>query len=269
MTGPFEIRDITDLAGCRGVVRVQEDVWGRDGELVPASLLIASVKRGGILIGAFGASDIAGFVWSMPALRDGALTHWSHMMAVRPAARGHDLGARLKLAQRERALAAGIDLVEWTFDPLQARNAALNFTRLGAISTEYVVDAYGAMHGPLNAGTPTDRLIAEWWIRKPHVERRLAARRLVARSAELRDAPSAIAIGPDGLPGRVDRELDARRVLIPVPADFTTLQQRDVHAAMAWRLAVRKAFVAYFARGYRAVDFSSAYVLADQNLQKE
>jgi predicted GNAT superfamily acetyltransferase len=264
----FEIRDVTDLEGCREVVRIEEDVWGRDGEIVPSSLLIASVKRGGILLGAFDGRAIAGFVWSMPAWRDGALTQWSHMMAVRPGARGHDLGARLKLAQRDRAIARGIELIEWTFDPLQARNAALNFVRLGAISTEYIVDAYGAMAGPLTAGTPTDRLVAEWWLRRPHVERRLSSGSLVAKSAELRDAPMAIAIGSNRRPGPVRRDLDTRRVLIPVPADFTTLQQHDAEIAMAWRLAVRDAFVSYFARTYRAVEFladatgAGAYVLA-------
>ena len=164
---PFEIRDVTDLAGCRAVVDVENEVWGQDSEVVPASLLVASIKRGGILIGAWDGSRLVGFVWSMPGVRQGQLTHWSHMLGVRPEARGQGLGESLKRAQSERAIAAGCDLIEWTFDPLQAANAHLNLASLGCIASEYRVNTYGEMSGPLHRGTPTDRLVAEWWIRHP------------------------------------------------------------------------------------------------------
>jgi predicted GNAT superfamily acetyltransferase len=118
------------------------------------------------------------------------------------------------------------------------------------------------MAGPLTAGTPTDRLVAEWWIRRPHVERRLSSGALIAKSAELRDVPLAIAVSSDEEPGSVDPDLTDRRVLIPVPTDFTTMQQREPDQAMRWRHAVREAFLAYLPRGYRAVDFSGAYLLA-------
>src|SRR5262245_26800504 len=163
---PFEIRDVADLAGCRAVVDVQIEVWGRDAETVPASLLVASIKRGGILIGAWDDSRLVGFVWSMPGIRNGQPTHWSHMLGVRPEARGEGLGVQLKRAQRDQALAAGVELIEWTFDPLQAVNAHLNLSVLGCESSEYRVNTYGEMSGPLHRGTPTDRLVAEWWLRR-------------------------------------------------------------------------------------------------------
>jgi len=256
----IRIADITDVAGCRAVVALQEAVWGRDGEIVPASLLVVSAKRGGILLGAYEGDDLAGFVWSMPGWRDGLATHWSHMLAVRPAARGAGLGERLKLAQRERALQAGVELIEWTFDPLQAPNAHLNLHVLGCTAAEYRADAYGPMAGPLTAGTPTDRLVAEWRLREAHVARRLGARRargLVARDRGVLEAPPAIDVRRDGdwlVCGDVHVH-DARRVLLPVPARFTEMQQQATPAALAWRLAARQAFEAYFSRGYRAVDF--------------
>jgi predicted GNAT superfamily acetyltransferase len=256
----IELADIADLAGCRDVVAVQEAVWGRDGEIVPASLLIASVKRGGILIGAYDGDALVGFVWSFPGWRDRTPTQWSHMLAVRPEARRAGTAVRLKVAQREHALRASAELIEWTFDPLQAANAHLNLTVLGCLATEYRVDAYGALAGPLTAGTPTDRLVAEWRIREPHVERRLVAkmsRALVARDRGVMEAPAAIETRASGewvAPGDVV-EHDARRVLVPVPPRFTEMQQRAAPLALAWRHATRRVFLSYFGRGYHAVDF--------------
>jgi predicted GNAT superfamily acetyltransferase len=256
--------DIADIEGCRAVVSVQIDVWGDDGEVVPASVLAASIKRGGILIGAYDGADLAGFVWSMPGWRDGVPTQWSHMLGVRPAARGAGLGESLKIAQRERALATPIDLIEWTFDPLQSQNAHLNMSVLGCVATTYRVNTYGDLIGPLHRGTPTDRLVAEWWIRKPHVERRLAARtaqaagRIIARSADVAHAPAAIRTRQSG--GWLecvdsDTSLETPRIVVPIPPRFTEMQRHATDVALAWRLAAREVFLAYFSRGYRVVDF--------------
>lgn len=244
-----DIRDISDLAGCRDVVDVQIAVWGRDSETVPASLLSASIERGGLLIGAWDGARLVGFAWSMPGWRGGQPTQWSHMLGVRPDARGGGLGVALKQAQRERALAAGIDLIEWTFDPLQAPNAHLNLARLGCVASEYRVNAYGEMSGPLHRGTPTDRLIAEWWIRRPRL----------ARQEGPVTAPAAIATREAGAwlaCASVRTDLDAARVLVAVPPRFSEMQQQATDLALAWRLAAREVLRAYLARGYRAVDFS-------------
>src|SRR4029453_1670424 len=139
------------------------------------ALLIVSIKRGALLLGAFDdAGTLQGFVYSMPGVKDGHLTHWSHMLGVVPEARGTGLGLRLKLAQRDHALRAGVDLIEWTFDPLQALNAHLNFARLGVVVDEYEEDVYGRSTSPLHLGTPTDRFVAEWRLTAPHVERRIS-----------------------------------------------------------------------------------------------
>lgn len=252
------LRSLNTLDDCRAVVDLQIAVWGHDMETVPAGLLVVSAKRGGILIGAEDENRLVGFVWSMPGLRASLHTQWSHMLAVLPEYRGRGLGEALKLEQRTRALAQGIDLIEWTFDPLQAANAHLNFVILGTTSTEYLVDVYGPLTGPLHRGTPTDRLIAEWWIRRPRVESRLASRARVARAPGGADAPRAIAttqVGDWMQAGAVDDGLTTPQVRIPVPARFGDMQQQATDVALAWRLASRAAFQTYFARGYRAVDF--------------
>jgi len=252
------LRDVTDLAGCRAVVGVQEAVWGRDSEVVPASLLVASVKRGGILIGAFDGSTLVGFVWSMPGWHSGRPTQWSHMLAVLPDARRGGLGEQLKWAQRDRALASNTELIEWTFDPLQAANAHLNLARLGAVSSEYRVNAYGEMIGPLHRGTPTDRLVAEWRIREPHVERRKGAAPFVARDASVLTAVETIDVRDEGewiVCVRTRTDVASRRVLVAVPSRFTEMQANAPERAMEWRLSTREVFTAYFSRGYRVVDF--------------
>ena len=253
MTPP--VQELRDLAACRAVVDLQVQVWGVNAEIVPASVLLVTVKRGGILLGTYDGGELAGFVWSIPGWRDGLATQWSHMLGVAPEWRGRRLGEALKRAQRERALAIGVELIEWTFDPLQAVNAHLNLHRLGAIASVYQPNLYGDMDSPLMQGTPTDRLIAEWWVSRDHVTRRLASRTAFgAVSAEVTSAPPAIVAGSHGAPTAI-LDLSDRRVTIPVPAQFTALLQHDQAIALAWRLAVREAFTTYFSRGYQAVDF--------------
>jgi predicted GNAT superfamily acetyltransferase len=256
------IREIADLEGCRAVVGVQEQVWGKDSEVVPASLLVASIKRGGILLGAYLDDALAGFVWSLPGWRETERTQWSHMLAVVPGARGSGIGEQLKWAQRDRALEQGVALIEWTFDPLQALNAHLNLSRLGSVAGTYLVDAYGPMSGPLHRGTPTDRLIAEWWIERPHVVRRKdrvdTPRSLPARSRDIRDAPYVLNVSEEAgwdVCGEVHTGLDDPRVMIPVPGRFGGMQSSATELALRWRGTSRTAFQTYFGRGYVAVDF--------------
>ena len=258
------IRQLTTLDDCRQVAALERDVWGyTDAEdVVPPPVLIVSIKRGGILLGAFdGSQAMKGFVYSIPAIKDGRPTQWSHMLGVTTDARGTGLGARLKLAQREHALRMGIDLIEWTYDPLQALNAHLNFAKLGVVASQYEENLYGDSSSPLHRGTPTDRLIAEWQIATPHVERRVSAwGQPVVRDGSIASAP---VVNPSNLaagmlwpnPGRASLDADARRLLVEIPAGFGDMQLGDPALALAWRLQTRELFQTYFARGYRAVDF--------------
>ncbi len=172
---------------------LEKDVWGyTDAEdVVPPPVLIVSAKRGGILLGAFDeAGAMKGFVYSIPAVKDGRLTQWSHMLGVTRGAREAGLGLRLKLAQRARAMEMGIDLIEWTYDPLQALNAHLNFTKLGVVVEEYEENIYGVSSSPLHSGSPTDRFVAEWRLTAPHVVRRIGGNGVgIVRDASVAAAP--------------------------------------------------------------------------------
>ena len=256
------IRDLTTIDECRAVAALERDVWGyTDAEdVVPPPVLIVSVKRGGILLGAFDdRGDMKGFVYSIPSVKDGRLAQWSHMLGVTRDARDAGLGRRLKLAQRDRSLAMGIDLVEWTYDPLQALNAHFNFARLGVVVAEYEENIYGQSSSPLHSGSPTDRFVAEWKLTAPHVERRITAGPLgVMRDAGVAEAPVVNASQTAAhwlAPGPADLGIDARRVLVEIPIDYAEMQQQNPPLALEWRMATREIFQHYFARGYRAVDF--------------
>lgn len=258
----MRIRALTTLDECRQVVALEKDVWEyTDAEdVVPAPVLIVGVKRGAILLGAFDEGGrMQGFAYSIPAVKDGRLTQWSHMLGVTRDARGRGLGRRLKLAQWEHALAMGIELIEWTFDPLQVLNAHLNFARLGVVAEEYAENIYGESSSPLHRGTPTDRLIAQWKLTAPHVERRLAADGVaLVRDASVSAAPVVNPSGDRGgrlVPGAVDLAVNDRRLLVEIPTGFSETQASDAALALEWRLAIRSIFQTYFSRGYRAVDF--------------
>jgi len=167
-----EIRPVTDLRDFSQCVEVQLAVWGySDGDLIPKRVFVVASAIGGQVIGAFERDRMVGFAMSIPGYRDGKSYLHSHMLAVLPGYRNSGLGRRLKLAQRDDALARGIDRVEWTFDPLEIKNAHLNIARLGAIVRRYMPDFYGPSTSPLQGSLPTDRLVAEWWLGSDRVRR--------------------------------------------------------------------------------------------------
>lgn len=256
----YTIRALKTLDECRRVVDLEKQVWGYDGgdDVVPAPVLIVSIKRGGILLGAFdGTSQMVGFVYSLAALKDGRPTQWSHMLGVLPLARDAGLGAELKKAQRHRALEMGVTLIEWTFDPLQALNAHLNFAKLGVVAEEYLENVYGESSSPLHHGAPTDRLIAQWHLDAPHVVRRMDREAVILPAEGLYDAPAVLRVEPSGdrLVPRPAGDAGERRIAIEIPMGFSEMLTQNPALANEWRTATREAFAAYFSRGYRAVDF--------------
>jgi predicted GNAT superfamily acetyltransferase len=259
MQTAWTFRDLTTLDEFAQVVDLERHIWGPGyDEVVPVPILAVTVHRGGILIGAFAGERLIAFVYSLPGIKDGRPTQWSHMAGVVAEYRNAGLGRTLKMLQRERALAMGLDLIEWTYDPLQAMNAHLNFTKLGVVVEEYAENIYGESSSPLHRGNPTDRFVAEWRIRTPHVERRLTASGpLTPRSHEIGEAPRAnrAAAGAWLECADVDLTLDARRVAVEIPMGFTEMLSAAPDTARRWRLATRDIFTAYFAHGYRAVEF--------------
>jgi predicted GNAT superfamily acetyltransferase len=169
------IRHCHGLDELRACVALQKEIWNfTDAELVPLRLFVVAEKVGGQVMGAFDGSQMVGFALSVPGTRSDHIYLHSHMLAVRRDYRNSGLGRRLKLLQRDEALSRGIDLIEWTFDPLEIKNAYLNIEKLGAIARRYNINQYGTTSSPLQGGLPSDRLIAEWWLRSERVEALLA-----------------------------------------------------------------------------------------------
>lgn len=261
MTIDIEIRDLTTIEEFRQVVALEQAIWGYTdaADLVTVPVFIFTVHRGATLLGAVDPSGrMVGFAYAVMGMKDRRPMQWSHMAGVLPEFRG-GLGYRLKLAQRERALSQGLDLIEWTFDPLQAMNAHFNFAKLGCVADEYAANFYGESTSALHRGTPTDRLVASWRIAEAHVVRRLE--QSTALRARAPDVSAAPIVNPTSLDGQwrkvnsIDLSREDRRVWIEVPTGFTEMQQQAPDRALQWRLDLRQMFEAYFAKGFRAVDF--------------
>ena len=192
----IEIRTLTEREDLKSAVRLQRQIWGfEDVDLIPLRLFVVASKIGGQVYGAFDGSQMIGFCMAIPGLKPGGKTYLhSHMLGVLPEYRNTGVGRTLKLTQRDDALSRGIDLMEWTFDPLEVKNAFFNMERLGAIVRRYVPNQYGTSSSPLHGGLPTDRCIAEWWISSPRVKAILAGQPLARPPVEMRIAiPSDIA----------------------------------------------------------------------------
>ncbi len=171
MSDSLVIRKCNGVEEFQQCVELQKEVWNfSDLDIVPLRMFVVADKIGGQIIGTFDGKQMVGFALSIPGSRNGHPYLHSHMLAVRESHRNAGLGRRMKLAQREDGLARGFDLIEWTFDPLEIKNAFLNIEKLGAIARRYTINQYGMSSSPLQGGLPTDRLIAEWWIRSKRVE---------------------------------------------------------------------------------------------------
>lgn len=191
---PVELRRCHGIEDFRACVGLQKEVWNfTDAELVPLRMFVVADKVGGQVMGAFEGDTMVGFALSVPGTRSGHIYLHSHMLAVRKDHRNGGLGRQLKLMQREDALARGIELIEWTFDPLEIKNAYLNIEKLGAVARRYNINQYGITSSPLQGGLPSDRLIAEWWLKSKRVERLLAeGKNAVAKAVTSISVPAQI-----------------------------------------------------------------------------
>jgi predicted GNAT superfamily acetyltransferase len=257
------IQPLTTLQQFRQVEQLEAAIWG-PVDLVPVPILAVTVRRGAVLLGAYDTDRLVGFVFSLAALHKGtdgasAPSHWSHMLGVDPRVRGSGLGADLKLAQRDAVSNLGLDLIEWTYDPLQSINAHLNFAKLGVIVEEYVENIYGESTSALHGGLPTDRFICQWWIRRPHVVRRIAPAAIRAIDTAATEAPvvnRTQSLGESLAPDGFDGDRQELRIKVEIPLDFPGMLTADPALALRWRLETRAIFQRYFARGYRVVDFA-------------
>jgi len=231
----IQVRPCHSLEEFQVCVGLQKLVWaGADIDVVPLPLFVVAAETGGQVLGAFsGAAEpkhMVGFTIALAGVRGGQAYLHSHMTAVLEGYRDRGVGRQLKLYQRQEALARGIELVEWTFDPLEIKNAYFNLMRLGAIARRLLPNCYGITTSPLHAEMPTDRLMAEWWLRSPRVEEAVGAR----HAAPLQ--PNAV----------------ASVVRIHVPADMDEMRQTDRVRALRVQTEIREQFQSWFARSYAA-----------------
>lgn len=240
-----------EIAAC---VELQRDTWGNSfSDLVPASILKVSQRIGGIAAGAFDANGtLLGFVFGLTGVEHGRIVHWSDMLAVRPEARDMGLGRRLKEFQRAAVRKLGAEVIYWTYDPLVARNAHLNFNVLGVHAREYVQDMYGDTDSELHHAIGTDRFVVAWPVADEEIAKRLAETRAAREGAAYQNAPivNTHSVDQIGAP----QEL-GRHVRVQIPLDINTLQHDDVETAIRWRQSTRSAFLHTVCAGYRVDGF--------------
>ena len=251
------IRAVETIEDYRKCEELQTTVWGPDDIVgIPLLSLVTAQDNGGIVLGAFAPGGaLVGFVYSFPGLAPtGRLKQCSVILAVHPGYQNRNVGLRLKLAQREAALAQGIDLITWTFDPLVSPNAYLNLAKLGGESSTYLTNLYGLGQG-LNAGLETDRLLVEWWLFET-----------AQRHADLDELPASsptvvnvLEFHPrSGVP--INRQYDLTRedewLGIRIPRDIGAVKEADVELARVWRAQTREMFTTYLERGYRVRGFA-------------
>ena len=270
-TNQYHVRPLESLADYRAAVRLQKDTWGSEfSELVPLTILKVSRILGGVASGAFSPDGVlAGFVFGMTGVRGGQLVHWSDMLAVRPEARDEGLGTLLKHHQRDAVMALGVRAMHWTFDPLQARNAHLNVTRLGAVLRDYEVNIYGDSDSPLHRGIGTDRFIVTWELGSPQVVERIEDPQrtpaplptaTVLLGASLDDLGRAAPVweGADVLGGRLKAStaFDTHEpVSVAIPSRIGVVMERAPKLALSWRRATRRAIQACLEAGYEVTGF--------------
>lgn len=254
----IEIRPLRTEAELRQCVALQRATWGAHYEdLVPPSILIVAQKIGGIAAGAFDHDDdMIGFVFGMAGVRRGEIIHWSDMLAVREDARDRGIGKQLKEYQRSAAKASGAVTMYWTYDPLAARNAHLNFNQLGVTVDEYVEDMYGASESDLHRGLGTDRFVVAWAL---DADRGTARR---AGAAPLADAGTAIVLNPDAeaMSASQLEALDAAApasVRVEIPLDIVAVRDSAPDDAVRWRSSTRQAFEWALGRGYQVTRFAT------------
>ena len=241
----IEVRRLSALDEFSDALKLQQCVWGfAEVDLVPLPVFVVASHTGGQVFGAFDGGRMIGFCLAFPGLKPGGHPYLhSHMLAVLAEYRNAGVGRLLKLAQRSEALARGLDLMEWTFDPLQIKNAYFNVARLGVIVRRYVQNEYGNTSSPLDGGLPTDRCVAEWWIASPRVET------ILSTASEARALAS----------GRVEQ-----RILLPVDLDRIRREEPDRARGIQRSCAAR--FQDCFDRGLAVIGFErgeaeAAYLL--------
>lgn len=252
----IQIRELRTLEEMKAVETMQRDVWGEaDLDVLPSPFLKLVTDTGGMLLGAYDGIALVGFVFGILARDADGLTIHSDMLAVSPSYRDRRLGYRMKLAQREWCLSRGIQRVSWTFDPLQARNARLNFGKLGAVCDQYKVDYYGETTSVLHQ-LGTDRFWLRWELASRHVKQRIAGT-ITILPGHYQAAQALIRCDEKQTPIE-QKFMLTPSIFIEIPGDISALQEADRALAVQWRTVTRQAFTDTFASGYQVINFYPA-----------
>lgn len=249
------IRDIERLSEMHQVEQLQKKIWGvNDLDVLPALALLPLKEVGAILIGAFDKNEMVGFVFGFPGLSDGRIIIHSDMLGVVSEYRSFSLGLLLKLEQRERALSMGIETITWTFDPLRAVNANLNFSRLGVTANRYDVDYYGETSSFLHR-YGTDRLWVTWALRSQRTRERIEGRKPAQLDARFSENSTVLVRCADGTLPLISKEPPGDTALIEIPANLSEVSKEQPDLASEWRAATRQAFTTALKSGYVVEDF--------------
>lgn len=246
MSDGIAVRKCTALAEFEACVALQRDIWGEDDlEIEPVSGFIVASETGGQVLGAFDGARLVGYTLGLVGYRHGVIYMHSHHSGVHHDYRDRGVGRSLKLFQRDEALSRDIRLVQWTFDPIELRNAHFNLNRLGAIARQYKANLYGITTSPLHRGLPTDRLLAEW---------HLDSKRVVAAINNLVTEPS------------TRESAYSPSTKIELPVQLEQWKQTDMDSVKKIQDRIRGEFMHCFNRGYAAVGTQNtptgtAYVL--------
>ena len=252
-------RDLVSAPDLQLAIDLEKQTWGaEDKDVTPLTLAIALRAAGAIWLGAFDSNRMVGFAFAIPSLEHGQLNYHSHMLAVHPEYRGSGVGYRLKLAQRQRALEFGVREITWTFDPLRARNAHLNFSCLGVISDDYRPDFYGPKTSSPLHRNGTDRLWVRWQLSDTRVHARIRGRDSRAENLDaLKHLDPLVSFNGDGRPAMSDLQpaLARQRIAIEIPGDMDRMEAQDDPLARAWRLVTRQAFTEALQSGFVVREF--------------
>jgi chorismate synthase len=262
MDDSIRIRAAAGRADLETCVELQRAVWGlSDLEITSTLQLTATLHAGGLLHLAETAEGKAvAFAYAFPAIRGGVAQLHSDMLAVLPGYQERGIGGGLKWAQREDALRAGVSLITWTYDPLQARNANLNLHRLGATAMEFLENFYGVTSSSLHHRLPTDRLLVYWNLRSPRVTA-LAEKRERNTRVPMPDLPRINDVKwSAGWPVSSEPVLDleAPELVLEIPPDWNVLAAAAPRVAEGWQTRIKRAFQGYLGRGYIGADFALA-----------
>jgi predicted GNAT superfamily acetyltransferase len=266
------IRDLHSFDDLKQAEEVEREVWGlSELDTMPVTLSIATKEAGSIWVGAFDGAKLAGFAFGFLGTEHGHLMMHSHMLAVREPYRNLRLGYKLKLAQRERALAirvsdayassVRVSEMTWTFDPLQSKNAHLNFSTLGVVSDSYKVDFYGPETSSILHRNGTDRLWVTWPLTSRRVQERIQRK---DNRAEIVDALSTliplVQFNGDGRPvsSNLAAALNRQRIAIEIPGDISDVERKDPALAREWRQQTRRAFTEALQAGFIVAEFCRA-----------